>query len=122
MKRKGSSDGSGAQSGNQQGGMAAPEAAAKADVEKLREDHAVEIEDLRARIDELQEEAESLRAENEALRDFLKDIDRLLNKVYELGATEDGEPALNPEMPHVLPENQEEDGPSVPFAQGGDDA
>ena len=121
MKRKGNSDGSGAQSGNQQSGMAAPEAAAKADVEKLRDDHQQEIEDLRARVEELQQEAQSLRAENEALRDFLTDIDRLINKVYQIGATEDGEPPLNPEMPHVLPENQEEDGPSVPFARGDSD-
>jgi regulator of replication initiation timing len=121
MKRKGSSDGSGAQSGNQQSGMAAPEAAAKADVEKLRDDHRQKIEDLRVRLEELQQEAKDLRAENEALRDFLKDIDQLVNKVYEYGATEDGEPPLNSEMPHILPENQTEEGPEVLFTRGGDD-
>jgi hypothetical protein len=101
--------------------MSAPEAASKRDVQEAerkaetadeKADEAKEMArseaqavhaDLKARIDELEEQVAML--------------DRLVNKVYEIGATGDGEPPLNPEMPHVAPENREPENADKPVQE-----
>lgn len=107
------------QPSGQQSNPAAPPAAAKADVQKLREETVDEIERLESEIEDLRAENEELRSEKDELREALAKIDRLVNKVYEMGATRDGEPPLNSDMTHMMPENKEDDG-EIPIPFGGE--
>jgi predicted nuclease with TOPRIM domain len=79
MKRsQGSQSNGGEQKNNQQrqkeGGMAQPEAAAKADVDRLRDETVDELEELRAEKEELRNEIEALRADNEELREAVQEF------------------------------------------------
>lgn len=112
------------QENSQQNTMAAPEAASKRDVEeaeqKAQEAKAKATEEAQRVEQALREEIEELRMEKKELREALVRVDQLVNKVYELGATKDGEAPFNPEMSHMMPEN-EPDADQVPVPFGGDD-
>jgi hypothetical protein len=86
--------------------MRGPEAAAKRDVEEAER----KAEGAHERAEEVHAE---LAAEIEEVQDQVAKLDLLVNAVYRMGATRDGEPPLNDEMPHVVPENQE-DGREMP--------
>lgn len=91
--------------------MQPPEAASKRDVEEAErkaeqaEEKADEAQDM-AKTEAEQVHAE-LREEIDTLEEQVGMLDRLVNKIYEIGATGENGGPLNPEMPFVVPENRE---------------
>lgn len=112
-------DSNGEQNSGGQSNPAAPPAASKADVERVRDDAADEIEDLRSEIEDLHSENEKLREENEDLRESVVVLDQLVNYVYQYGACRESTRKFNEDMSHVMPENQESDDEvPLPFQEG----
>jgi len=58
-------------------------------------------------VQEAEQVHSELREEIEELEKQVEMLDRLVNKVYEIGQTCKGEPELNPDMPNVVPANRE---------------
>lgn len=90
-------------------GMQGPRAASERAVqeaERKAEDAHQHADDVHK---ELQEEVTDLRFRLEEQREYIEKLDRLLNAVYRMAETREGENPLNAEMPHVVPENREED-------------
>lgn len=112
MRPKNSNSGSEEDGANEQGGeeeMQRPRAASEQQVEDVRS----EVEDVSQYIEEVQngltQEVTDLRLRVEEQQEQVEKLDRLVNALYRMAATRDGEPPLNSEMPHVVPENREED-------------
>lgn len=97
-------------------GMRPPEAASRAELERVEEEaHQKAHEEAAAVHTELREEMEAMRERIEMLEDYQRDLDRLVNFVY------DHVDGLNSEMPNVVPENREEETPESINLVGDDD-
>jgi hypothetical protein len=91
--------------------MTAPEAASKRAVEEVERKADTADEKAENAKDMAREEAQAVHADLKARIDDLEEqvlmLDRLVNKVYEIGSTRDDEPSFNAEMPHVAPDNRD---------------
>jgi chromosome segregation ATPase len=128
MKRTTGSETESEEQSEEQGStMAAPEAASKRDVqeaERKADEATTRVETLERRVDVLEDEKQKLQEENEELRSVVAKVDRLVNVVFKKGATRDDEDPLNPEMPHMAPENRDDDDDGaipIPFGVGEND-